>query len=166
MNDFSELESQLKKLRPTQPSPEIFSRIESALREPAPPTEPADNVVHPNRFRINWVTVGLGLAAAATFLVLARIETAPPKQKPIASSSPARVQTPRPVDNMVPTGLTEVVYNTRDEGLRFAQNGGEPLRRVRAHKLETLQWRNPQTGASLRVSYPSEEISLIPNSGQ
>jgi hypothetical protein len=29
-----------------------------------------------------------------------------------------------------------------------------------------LQWNNPQTGASLRVSYPSEEVTLIPVSGQ
>jgi hypothetical protein len=29
-----------------------------------------------------------------------------------------------------------------------------------------VQWKNPQTGASLRVSYPKEEVTLIPISGQ
>jgi len=29
-----------------------------------------------------------------------------------------------------------------------------------------VQWKNPQTGASLRVSYPTEEVTLVPISGQ
>jgi hypothetical protein len=37
---------------------------------------------------------------------------------------------------------------------------------VRSRTRETLRWRNPNTGASLRVSYPAEEVSLIPVSGQ
>jgi hypothetical protein len=40
------------------------------------------------------------------------------------------------------------------------------MRRIRYQKRETLQWRNPNTGASLRVSYPSEEVVLTPVSGQ
>jgi hypothetical protein len=37
---------------------------------------------------------------------------------------------------------------------------------MRYHTRETLRWQNPQTGASLRVSYPSEEVVLLPVSGQ
>jgi len=33
MNNFSELESQLKKLRPTQPSADLSARIERSLAE-------------------------------------------------------------------------------------------------------------------------------------
>jgi hypothetical protein len=29
-----------------------------------------------------------------------------------------------------------------------------------------MQWRNPQTGASLRVSYPAEQVVLTPVSFQ
>jgi hypothetical protein len=66
----------------------------------------------------------------------------------------------------VPAGITQLVYNTRDEGLHFEEGADQPVRRVRSHKQQTLQWNNPQTGASLSVSYPSEEVTLIPVSGQ
>jgi hypothetical protein len=66
----------------------------------------------------------------------------------------------------VPAGLTQVVYHTRDEGLHFAGNSNQPMRRVRSQSRDTLQWRNPQTGATLRISYPQEEVSLTPISGQ
>ena len=67
---------------------------------------------------------------------------------------------------MIPSGLTEVVYHTRDEGLHYPDGATQPVRRMRYHTRETLRWQNPQTGASLRVSYPSEEVVLLPVSGQ
>jgi hypothetical protein len=66
----------------------------------------------------------------------------------------------------VSAGGAHVVYNARDEGLQFAHGSERPLRRVRYQTQQTWRWRNPETGASLRVSYPSEEIMLIPVSGQ
>jgi hypothetical protein len=54
----------------------------------------------------------------------------------------------------------------RDEGLHFPAGSDQPMRRLRSQKRETFQWRNPATCASLRVSYPSEEVELIPVSGQ
>src|SRR5438876_477826 len=101
MNDFSDIENDLRKLRPAQPSPVLFERIEEALAK------------HRS-------------AAVAT----------------------------------------QVVYNTRDEGLQFTNASPQPVRRLRYHSRQTWQWRNPTTGASLRVSYPSEEVVLIPVSGQ
>ena len=46
-------------------------------------------------------------------------------------------------DAFVPAGLTQVVYDTRDEGLHFPEGGDQPVRRVRSHKRETLKWNNP-----------------------
>jgi hypothetical protein len=66
----------------------------------------------------------------------------------------------------MPAGLTQVVYRTHDEGLRFPSGSTQPMRRVRSHSRETLQWRNPKTGATLRISYPTEQVSLSPVSGQ
>jgi hypothetical protein len=40
------------------------------------------------------------------------------------------------------------------------------VRRIRYQTQQTWRWHNPRTGASLRVSYPSEEIVLLPVSGQ
>ncbi|HWX16479.1 MAG TPA: hypothetical protein VNY07_07825 [Chthoniobacterales bacterium] len=169
MNDFSELENELKKLRPAPPSPELFLRVERALADVTKENESADNVVRPERFRVNWVSLGLGLAAAAVLLIVARIEINRPAKQvpPVASLTPVPRAKPGAINNqLVPAGFTQVVYNMRDEGLHFADGLDQPMRRVRYQTHETLQWRNAATGASLRVSYPSEQVELIPVSGQ
>jgi hypothetical protein len=170
MNDFSELEGELKKLRPRPASPDLAARIEVGLAEVAGRGTATAGVLPKRRsFRPNWWALGLGLAAAATFLMLARMNVDRPSSKaaglalitPAPSSPLARVD-----DSFVPSALTQVVYGTRDEGLHFTDGADEPVRRLRSKKRETMQWKNPQTGASLRVSYPTEEVTLVPVSGQ
>ena len=162
MNDFSELERELKRLQPVKPSATLIDRIEQDLTHV---TETSANVIAPKRFTINWVGLGLGLAAAAAFFILARIDFRPAArtQSQMATAVP---QSTAPLPNFVPAAVTRVVYHTRDEGLVFPGGQERPARRVRTAQRETLQWRDPQSGASLRVSYPTEEITLIPVSGQ
>ena len=174
MNDFSEIESELKRLRPAAVDANLLTRIEKALREESsPPVTGA--VTQKHSTRTNWISlgVGLGLAAAAGFLMLARVsDNEPAKNQPtVAAVKPAPnergIVTPAiNPGRMIPSGLTEVVYRTSDEGLHYRDGATEPVRRMRYHTRETLRWRNPQTGASLRVSYPSEEVVLLPVSGQ
>ena len=168
MNDFSELEAELKKLRPRSSSPGLAARIEQGLAEVSGRTATAGVSPKRHNFRVNWFGLGLGLAAAAAFLMLARVNVdRPGKRQSVVAMTPAPFAPPLPVsDVFVPAGLTEVVYNTRDEGLHFPEGADQPVRRVRSQKRETLQWRNPGTGTSLRVSYPSEEVTLTPISGQ
>jgi hypothetical protein len=177
MNDFSELENDLKKLRPARPSPVLFERVEEAMGD----SESA-KIIRPDRFRINYAALGFGLAAAAVLLLLAKVNTDRRQEsaQSIVQNSPgpetnpllpARrrgnlIEGPRSSGKLIPTGATQVVYNTRDEGLQFTDRSDQPLRRLRYQTQETWQWRNPTTGASLRVSYPSEEVVLIPVSGQ
>ena len=80
MNDFSELENDLKALRPARPSPVLFERIEEAMAEncrasAAPDAGPSAHWLQrfteaPFRFGI-----GLAAAAAAVVLLIARINT-------------------------------------------------------------------------------------------
>jgi hypothetical protein len=171
MNDFSELEAELKKLRPRPVSPDLSARIEVSLAETEAAgrgTATAGVLPSQSRFRLNWFALGLGLAAAATFLILARVNVdGPSKSTGLALLTPAPI-TPaaKAVDSFVPSAMTQVVYDTKDEGLHFTDGKDEPMRRLRSRKRETVQWRNPQTGASLRVSYPTEEVTLVPISGQ
>lgn len=168
MNDFSELENELKKLRPAQPSAELLARIDAAFAKANSNQMTGDTakVIRPERFKVSWLSLGLGLAVAAIFLIFARVGMdRPSKRIPIAKNTPAPRSTIATAQ-FIPAGATQVVYNTRDEGLHFPAGYDEPMRRVRYQKRETLQWRNPNTGASLRVSYPSEEVVLIPVSGQ
>ena len=171
MNDFSELESELKKLRPRPVSPDLRARIEVGLVESEAAgrgTATAGVLPRQRRFRLNWLALGLGLAAATAFLGLARVNVdAPSKSTGLALLTPAPI-TPaaKAVDSFVPSAMTQVVYDVKDEGLHFAEGNDEPMRRLRSRKRETVQWKNPQTGASLRVTYPKEEVTLIPVSGQ
>ena len=171
MNDFSELERELKKLRPVQPSARLMSRVESVLADAG---ENADNIIRPQSrpsgsdFRINWLGLGLGLAAAATFLIFARVDFHPADKtkQTIASATPSLQQKAAALPNYQATELTQVVYSKRDEGLVFSPNAEAPSRRVRTAKRETLRWRDRRSGAQLAVSYPTEEVTLIPVSGQ
>ena len=178
MNDFSEIEDKLRKLRPVQPSADLMTRIERALAE-APHHESlhwgkrsastAGVLPRERRFHFNWVSLGLGLAAAAALVLFARFQLERPVKKTpaLASITPVpQFSSTNSTAQFVPAGLTQVVYHTRDEGLHFPNNSQQPMRRVRSNSRETLRWRNPTTGASLRISYPSEEVSLVPVTGQ
>ena len=117
--------------------------------------------------------MGLAAAAGLVSLALLRMEREQPNANVIAQaprvseSAPLLNRTEQaPRQTFIPAGATRLVYNRRDEGLQFARGSGQPLRRVRYQTHETWQWRNPTTGESLRVSYPSEEIMLIPVSGE
>jgi hypothetical protein len=170
MNDFSELENELRNLRPVQPSPELINRIERALAEPE--TSTAGVLPRERRFHFNWLSLGLGLAAAAALVLFATVQTVQLERPAIKNPNVASV-TPAPAfssatasPQFVPAGLTQVVYRTRDEGVHFPNNSQQPMRRMRSHTRETLQWHNPKTGATLRISYPTEQVSLSPVSGQ
>lgn len=177
MNDFFELENELRKLRPASPSPVLFERVEQGLETRAASVSEARR----KRWRFTeasgkWWSLGFGLAAAAVLMVFAVVsmERRNQEQETLAQTSTATDERPVPrvtaqsvsPGRFVSAGGTHVVYNTRDEGLHFAEGSERPVRRVRYQTQQTWRWRNPETGASLRVSYPSEEIVLIPVSGQ
>ena len=178
MNDFSELEKELRKLRPTQPSPVLFERVGEALKN-CRAVRCGRRQWKRWRFTetpYNWWSLGFGLAAAAVLILFAAVtmERRHEHQQTVAQSSPAPETRPAPLgtersispSRFVPAGGTNLVYNARDEGLHFADGSERPVRRVRYRTQQTWRWRNPETGASLRVSYPSEEVVLIPVSGQ
>jgi hypothetical protein len=186
MNDFSELENDLKALRAARPSPVLFERIEEAMadRRVSAAADAGGWRDWYRRFTEMPYRVGIGLvaAAAAIVLLLVRINTDQTRDedKEIAQVPPMSETRPgapaflgrssiggsTSSNKFIPSGATQVVYNTRDEGLQFADGSKQPLRRLRYQTRQTWQWRNPSTGASLRVSYPSEEVVLIPVSGQ
>ncbi len=167
MNDFSELEAELKKLRPAPVSDELRARIEADLAQAnAAPT--AGVLPRPARRAGLWWSLGLGLTtASALVLVWLAFFSEPPSAAPVLAQNTSPAPSAAYDPGLQPSALTQVVYHRRDEGLVFSPNQTErPLRRVRYDTRETMQWRNPQTGASLRVSYPAEQVVLTPVSFQ
>ena len=151
MSDFSELENELKKLRPVQPSPILLERIEEAM---------ADAVL----LLLAKINTDRGQEPAER---IAQISPAPETKSLLPAHRGANgIDGSRSPNEFIPARATQLVYNTRDEGLQFTDAAEQPVRRLRYQMRETWQWRNPATGASLRVSYPSEEVVLIPVSGQ
>src|SRR5438132_1640300 len=135
MNDFSDLEAKLKALRPAALRDDFVDRVEQAMATPVASAAATENIVRPYQFRRQWI-VGLSLAAAAAVLLLIRVNFRTPETtKRVASASPhsssVPIESPRsPVPNsFIPAGATQVVYHKRDEGLLFAQNSEQPLRR-------------------------------------
>jgi hypothetical protein len=177
MNDFSELENELGKLQPAPLSPVLVQRVGQALES----RKASVSEISWKRWRLaeassKWWSLGFGLAAAAVLILFAVVtmERRHERQETVAQTSPSAAERPAPrgmAQSMSPgkfvsAGGTDLVYNARDEGLRFADGSKRPVRRLRYQTQQTWRWRNPETGASLRVSYPSEEIVLIPVSGQ
>lgn len=172
MNEFTDLEAELKKLQPRATSPELAARIETALAQEMTSTPTAGVLPRRPQGGFRWFAIGLSAAAAAAVVILAIVSTdqkAPAPQiaatartSPVAQITPNESASPSLNGSFVPDGLTRVVYNTRDEGLVYPRQASAPVRRVRSHGSETLHWKEPSTGASLRVSYPTEEVRLIP----
>src|ERR1035437_9835450 len=118
MNDFSEIENELRALRPARPSPGLFEAVARELEGPAQAVATVDNVIHPNRFRFGWISLGLGLAAAAVFIVIRIDSSSVPGHAPAVVSN---ASSPAPAAQLasaqfIPAGATRVVYRTRDEG--------------------------------------------------
>jgi hypothetical protein len=179
MNDFDELENELRKLRPAQPSPVLFEGVEEALRDCRTGIKERRSLIRRwggLEVGRSWWSLGFGLTAAAVLILFAvvTLERRQERRDTIAQSSSVpetrlfagRNEQSASPGRFVPAGGTNVVYNARDEGLHYADGSERPVRRVRYHTQQTWRWRNPETGASLRVSYPSEEIVFLPVSGQ
>ena len=167
MNDFSELEAELKKLRPASVSDELVARVERALSRPEP--APTAGFLPRPKARVNLWSLGLGLAGAAALILLGlgHFDETSPGQPAVAQENATSATPNEQRTGLQPSTLTRVVYHRRDEGLVFSPNHSEqPLRRVRYQTRDTMRWRDPQTGASLRVSYPAEQVVLTPVSFQ
>lgn len=167
MNDFEDIEKELRSLRPVQPSARLVEAIARDL-ESSRKAAPEDKIVRPVWFRFGGFSLGAALAAAAAIFILARVDITPvtSRNSKVAAANPS-AQSPAPGPmQFIPEGATRVVYHTQDEGLVFPHDSTTPVRRVRLRARETLEWKNPHTGESIRVTYPSEEVRLIPVSGQ
>src|SRR6266446_648485 len=101
MNDFSELEKELRKLRAAQPSPFLSERVGEAL-ENSRPSAAADATSSWWRFKEathNWWSLGFGLAAAAVLILFAAVtmERRHEHEQAIAQRSSASETRPAPL---------------------------------------------------------------------
>ena len=166
---FPELEAELRELRPAPVSLELIARIESALaRVGAGPT--AGMLPRPVERRGLWWTLGLGLTTATRVdPARARILSKPPPPSTPGGGAKARPVPPVSLTKGLRPSATQPEWSLASRMKvwfsrltnRSVCSGGSattPARRCSGS--------NPQTGASLRVSYPAEQVVLTPVSFQ
>ncbi len=138
MSDFSELEKELRKLRPAQPSPVLFERVGEALKDSRAGTKERRSLVH----RLGgletahpWWSLGFGLAAAAILILFAvvALERRHEQQQAVATKFAVRPKDDRfrwgrndprhPASSFLPVGrMSFITRGTKDYILLTDQN--------------------------------------------
>ena len=89
MNDLSQIEKELRKLRPARPSPILFERVEQDMTNGRAVVSHAIKPRRPSGLHYNWLSLGFGLAATAVLVLFAavKMERQPESGKEIAQTS-------------------------------------------------------------------------------
>jgi len=169
-DDFSDLEAELKRMRPCAPSPELQARLAATLDRPTTPAAQPASIDRAAIFWRSWRWV-LWPAAAAAAVALALVVTHQPgvvapsagqAAQPVAKTAAEPIAaTQADADLYKPVSAENVLCDSRDEGL-ITLDDGTAAHRVFQRYLDTYTWRNPHTNASLRWTVPRDEVRVVP----
>ncbi|MGC9450812.1 MAG: hypothetical protein ACP5I4_05130 [Oceanipulchritudo sp.] len=158
LEDFRELERELRSARPVQPRSSLRREIELGLQKAARRRRLA---------RLRSITAWGGLAAAASILVVFGIllfngrlpvgkGSGPAVPALAVDSAPSR-----PDDEFQAVLAENNLKNRIDEGIVFLRNG-LTARRYRYEFIDRVVWENPASGAVVEMEIPREEVVLVP----
>lgn len=183
MND-SDIEDQLRLLKPAAPSEGLAARIERELAIKAPSSPAAGVIARPSKPSLFWKWVrdlgwaGAGAATALGAVALYSAAQKPAGEKPMeptltAAVAPARVDTAAApaattkVDDQAfePAEASRELVAVNDSNELLDTESG-PVREVRYTYLERLAWAHPGTGARIEIEVPREDVYLLPVSLQ
>jgi hypothetical protein len=158
MNE-SDLEAELRALRPVATSPALASRINRDLAEsakvvpPSPaPVAPEESILAKILRPLFWTTIG-ATAAIAVMSSRGPVEQpANPRASAPIAIAPAPDPTPETTRELLGTQQSDIRYE-KDRGL---------VREVRASYLEHVAWTDQRTGGRVEVSIPREDVYLQP----
>jgi len=168
----SELEEQLRQLRPRAAGREMeqnvaaaLNRAELAVVQHAPaaavlPRRKGGAVGFPLGLLqgFGWALGGAAVAIVA-IIPLSRIEES---RKSAATPAEATAASPEQYEH---TESTEQLVAAQDEGIILAGNS-EPVRQVRYQTLERHVWVDARTGARMEFEVPREDVRFTPASFQ
>ncbi len=161
-NEFSQLEAELKALRPVAPSRHVQARIALELGR----GEVSVRVTPSARAWWRWAAV-LPAAAAVLILLVFFVRRVPPAsvgENIAATTAPATGAMVREAESapvFKPVSAENVLYAVADEGL-VTLDDGTAARRERLSYVDTITWKNPRTNASVRWTMPREEVRVVP----
>lgn len=161
MNE-SDLEAELRALRPVPPTARLLERIAAELstnreRGDAPR---AGVLERPWMQRHPWFAAMGWAGAGAAAVLLAMVAWQP--RVGVKATADAAI----PVAIVGEAGAAEIETSSEliaatEEELSYEEEQ-EPTRRVRFTFLETHTWKDPDSGALITVEVPREELLLIP----
>ncbi len=140
-DDLDELEAELGRLLPANPTRELLQRIERGLEV---------------RGR-GWLWAAIPAACALSLVAVFGIRQ--------SLRSAAGAHEPPPSPALKPVAVRDVLVSSRDEGYVILADGW-PARRVREGHLDTITWKDPRSASSLQWSVRREEIRIVPVSFQ
>ena len=152
--NFQDLEAELKSLHPRTPSLDVLVRLENKLAPPASVRLPGRRIA-PSM--LAWARVGWAVAVA--FIVFAGLMIAHRKNSTTREISDTKPQNPAPIFKPVRAG--NLHYASLEEGYVLL-NDGLPARRVLDRYIDSFEWRDPRTNASVEWRIPREEVRIIP----
>lgn len=156
-DDFSDLENELRRLRPRTLRPELLTRLAA---------ESPDAQTASKSAAIVWLWPVLGAAAAVIFagVVLQNWDATGARVRPNEmAAGPVNPQT-GPA-RLTPVSATNVFYGADVE--RTVQMSDDlQAQQVRLHYVDTITWRDPRRNASIQWSVPREEVVLVPLQAQ
>jgi hypothetical protein len=159
-NEFSQLEAELKALRPVAPTRHVQARIARELER----GEVSARVTPSARAWWRWAAA---LPAAAAVLIglavfVRRVPPASPVENDAAAATTAAVVGAADTEPAFkPVSAENVLYAVADEGL-VTLDDGTAARRERLSYVDTITWKNPRTNASVRWTVPREEVRVVP----
>jgi hypothetical protein len=149
--DFTDLEAELKQLRPRGLRPEFAAGLG---RERADRPRRTTEVV--------WLWPVLGAVAAFALVAVGWHLFAP--VEPLRPSNPSSAfasARPEPQARMVPSKAVNLLYAASDGGIvRFADQTA--ARKVRLQYIDTITWRDPSGRTSLQCTVPRDEVYFLP----
>jgi hypothetical protein len=184
MND-SEIEDQLRLLKPAAPSEGLAARIEQELAIKAPSNPTAGVIVRPSKPSVFWKWVrDLGWAGAGAATALGAVALYSAVQRPAVQKamSPTAVAATPDRDRAKVAGAAPVAATAEEQAFEPTEASRElvavndsnelldtengPVREVRYTYLERLAWAHPGTGARIEIEVPREDVYLLPVSLQ
>jgi hypothetical protein len=145
--DFTELEAELRSLKPSGLATDFASRVERTLSGPTPVN------FHRREFHSGeWFA--WPIAACFVFTVAWLSGTGQSEERQLRLEAANSPSTYKPVE------AENILYDVREEGLTTMPDG-TPARRVRDRYLDVFTWENA-AASSVRWSVPRDEVRLIP----
>ena len=165
----SDLENELRALRPSAPPADLEKAIGVELARLASTTPTAGVIARPRESRLARLLGGLcwamgGAAAAVIATVYLSVIKTAPQTEPVQMASAKRSQSAAP-SYFEPTESDRELLWAEASDLVYDEDE-QPAQVLSYTSIERHVWANPTTGARLEVEVPREDRVLVPISFQ